>query len=151
MKKGSVYRLFLILFFCFGNIFWSFSNSVEVDQSGVNVIGQITDSKGETLIGVNVIEVGTTNGTVTDFNGNYTIELTTQNSVLSFTYVGFLPLEVSVGSERVINIILEEDIETLDELVVVGYGTQSKRFVTGAISSVNIAEENKNLPNTNIS
>lgn len=151
MKKRSLEKLFLILLFCIGNIFWSFSNSNRVDQVGVKVSGQVTDSNGELLIGVNVIEIGTTNGTVTDFNGNYSIELTTQNPVLNFTYVGFLSREVSVGSSRVINIILEEDIETLDELVVVGYGTQSKRFVTGAISSVNITDENKNLPNTNIS
>ena len=151
MEKRNLEKLFLILFFCIGNIFWSFSNIVEVDQVGASVTGQVTDSKGESLIGVNVIEVGTSNGTVTDFDGNYSLVLTTQNAVLSFTYVGFLPKEVTVGNERVINVTLAENIETLDELVVVGYGTQSKRFVTGAISSVNIAEENKNLPNTNIS
>lgn len=151
MEKRNLEKLFLILFLCIGNIFWSFSNIVEVDQVGTNVTGQVTDSKGEPLIGVNVIEVGTSNGTVTDFDGNFTLVLTTQNAVLSFTYVGFLPKEVTVGNQRVVNVTLEEDIETLDELVVVGYGTQSKRFVTGAISSVNISEENKNLPNTNIS
>lgn len=151
MKKRSLEKLFLILFFCIGNIFWLFSNSNGVDQVDVKVTGQVTDTNGEPLIGVNVIEVGTTNGTVTDFNGNYSIELTTQNSVLSFTYVGFLPREVPVGSDRVINVILEEDVEMLDEVVVVGYGTQSRRFVTGSISSVDITEENKNLPNTNIS
>jgi len=136
MKKRKIEKMFLILFFCIGNIFWSFSLSNEIDQVNVRVTGQVTDSNGEFLIGVNVIEVGTTNGTVTDFNGNYSIDLTTQNPALSFTYVGFLPVEISVGSDRVINVVLEEDIETLDELVVVGYGVQKKVTLTGSVSSI---------------
>ena len=122
MKKVNIEKMFLILIIGLGNIFLSFSNSAGIGQVDVKVEGQVTDKNGEPLIGVNVLEVSTTNGTVTDFNGNYSLQLTTQNPVLSFTYVGFLPNEVLVGSKEVINVVLEEDSEILDEVVVVGYG-----------------------------
>ena len=133
MKKVNIEKMFLILIIGLGNIFLSFSNSAGIGQVDVKVEGQVTDKNGEPLIGVNVLEVSTTNGTVTDFNGNYSLQLTTQNPVLSFTYVGFLPNEVLVGSKEVINVVLEEDSEILDEVVVVGYGVQKKVTLTGSV------------------
>jgi TonB-linked SusC/RagA family outer membrane protein len=94
------------------------------------------DEAGELLIGVNVFEVGTSNGAVTDINGTYTIRVTTANPILRFTYVGFQELEVKVGNQGILDVSLTEDIEALDEVVVIGYGSQTKATLTGSISQV---------------
>lgn len=99
------------------------------------VAGKITDVAGDPLIGVSVVQKGTTNGTVTDFDGNYQLSLPAGN-VISFSYIGYTTQEVTVNDQTVVNIILEEDTRALDELVVVGYGVQKKSSVTGAISQV---------------
>ncbi|MDD3787901.1 MAG: TonB-dependent receptor [Petrimonas sp.] len=119
-----------------GNSFLILADNNEISQNQRRITGRVTDAKGELLIGVNVVEVGTTNGTVTDIDGNYTITLTTNNASLQFTYIGFKTLEVKVGAQRVIDVSMEEDVEALDEVVVVGYGTQKKASVVGAISAV---------------
>ena len=90
---------------------------------------------GETLIGVNIIIKGTATGTVTDFDGNY--ELTaTPDDVLVFSYTGFADQEITVGSQTTIDVLMAEDVSTLDQVVVVGYGTQRKKEVTGAVVSI---------------
>ena len=150
MKKKKIGRVFLILLLYIGNTFVTFSDNNEIDQSQRRVTGRVTDVKGEFLVGVNVVEVGTTNGTVTDIDGNYSINLISNNPTLRFTYIGFKPLEVVVGSQRVINVALEEDVETLDEVVVVGYGTQKKASVVGAITSI-APEELRVTPSRTIS
>ncbi|MDO5523567.1 MAG: SusC/RagA family TonB-linked outer membrane protein, partial [Bacteroidia bacterium] len=94
------------------------------------------DETGELLIGVNVLEVGTTNGTVTDINGTYTITVSTENPVLRFTYVGFQERDVKVGNAGILDVSMSEDIEALDEVVVIGYGSQTKATLTGSISQV---------------
>lgn len=109
-------------------------------QSQRQITGRVMDATGELLIGVNVVEVGTTNGTVTDINGTYTIVVTTQNPVLKFTYIGFQEREVRVGNQGILDITLDEDIEALDEVVVVGFGTQKKASVVGSISNVDPAQ-----------
>lgn len=109
-------------------------------QTQRQVTGRVMDATGELLIGVNVIETGTTNGTVTDINGTYTLVLTTQNPVLRFTYVGFEEREVRVGSQGILDVTLDEDVEALDEVVVVGFGTQKKASVVGSISNVDPAQ-----------
>lgn len=105
-------------------------------KEGRRVTGRVFDKNGELLIGVNVLEVGTTNGTVTDINGVFNLSLTKSDSHLKFTYIGFKEKEVPVGKESHIDIILEEDISELDEVVVIGYGQQKKVSVIGAISSI---------------
>ena len=104
-----------------------------------DVSGIVIDASGETMIGVSVMEKGTTNGTITDFNGKYKISVG-NNAVLVFTYVGYTPQDVSVGNRSVVNVTLREDTKDLDELVVVGYGVQKKSDVTGALSRVTAAE-----------
>jgi TonB-linked outer membrane protein, SusC/RagA family/TonB-dependent outer membrane receptor, SusC/RagA subfamily, signature region len=112
------------------------AESQDILQSQRKVTGRVMDATGELLIGVNVMEGGTTNGTVTDINGTYTITLTSQNPELKFTYVGFKERDVRVGNQGIIDVTMEEDVEALDEVVVVGFGTQKKASVVGSITNV---------------
>src|SRR5690554_1692213 len=105
-------------------------------QSQRQITGRVMDQNGELLIGVNVLEVGTLNGAVTDINGTYTITITSANPSLKFTYVGFLEETVRVGASGILDVSMREDIEALDEVVVIGYGTQSKATLTGSVSQV---------------
>ncbi len=105
-------------------------------QQSVTVSGVITDKTGEPVIGANVLEKGTTNGVITDFDGNYTLTVSGGNSVLVFSYIGYKTQEITVGSQKKIDIVLVEDTEMMDEVVVIGYGTQKKGDVTSAVSSV---------------
>lgn len=98
------------------------------------VKGTVTDSESEPLPGVAVIVKGTTLGTVTDGSGNYEIKVTSENDVLVFSSIGFQKQEINVGGQVTINVKLETAISTLEEIVVVGYGVQSKKTVVGAIS-----------------
>ena len=101
------------------------------------VSGTVTDAEtGETLPGVNVVIQGTRTGTITDLDGNYRLEVPTSDAVLEFRFIGFLPKEVRVGNSSTINVSLESDVKQLDEVIVVGYGTQKKSDLTGAVSSV---------------
>ncbi|MDH5379806.1 MAG: TonB-dependent receptor [Cyclobacteriaceae bacterium] len=111
-----------------------------------SVTGTVTSAEdGTTLPGVSVLEKGTSNGTVTDVNGQYKITVTGDNSVLLFTFVGMATQEVSVGSRSSININLETDITQLSEVVVIGYGTVLKKELTGSVASVS-ADEIGKLP-----
>ncbi|MBD1262356.1 TonB-dependent receptor [Maribacter polysiphoniae] len=106
-------------------------------QQGKTVSGLITeDGTQGPLPGVNIVEKGTTNGTQTDFDGNYAITLTTDNAVLVLSYLGYSTQEISVGGRTELNATLQEDTQALEEVVVVGYGTQKKSDLTGAITSV---------------
>lgn len=100
------------------------------------VTGTISESAGEQLTGVSVYEKGTTNGTISDIDGNYSLSVSNKNAVIVFSYIGYFSEELPVGGKSVIDITLREDITTLQEMVVIGYGTLSKRDVTGSISSV---------------
>ena len=104
-------------------------------QQGKKVTGVGIDGTGEPVIGANVVVKGTTNGTITDFDGNYTIEGVSANDVLVISYIGYLSQEVPVGNQSMIKVTLKEDTQTLDEVVVVGYGTMKKSDVTGSIST----------------
>lgn len=134
MKNKKFEKLFLITIMCVGNMLFCMA------QSTRKVTGRVMDSKGELLIGVNVMEVGTTNGTVTDINGTYIINVISADPILKFTYVGFKDKEVSVGKQGIIDVPLEEDVSDLDEVVIVGYGTQKKLSVTGAVSNAEIKQ-----------
>jgi TonB-linked SusC/RagA family outer membrane protein len=98
------------------------------------VSGRVTDSEGNALPGVNIIEKETMNGTTTDQDGNYSITVSSSESVLVFSYVGYLSEEMQVGNQLVLNMTLIESLEELGEVVVVGYGKQKKESVVGAIS-----------------
>lgn len=104
-------------------------------QQKINVRGTIVDALGEPIIGANVIEVGTLNGTVTDIDGNFSLSVQ-ENATLNITYIGYLPQSVSTRGNNFIKIVLLEDLKTLDEVVVIGYGTAKRGDLTGAISSI---------------
>ena len=105
-------------------------------KQGHKVAGKVTDASGTPLPGVNIVEVGTTNGAVTDLAGNYSITVSSEDAVLSFSFVGYLTEEIEVGGQTRIDVTLVEDIQALDEVVVIGYGTQKKSDLTGAVGSV---------------
>ena len=105
-------------------------------QQGKKVTGVVVDGTGEPVIGANVVVKGTTNGTITDFDGNYTIEGVPADGVLVISYIGYLSQEIPVGNQSAINVTLKEDTQTLDEVVVVGYGTQQKKDITGSVAVV---------------
>ncbi|MDD7887543.1 TonB-dependent receptor [Flavivirga sp. 57AJ16] len=110
------------------------------DSESYSVTGVITDSKGLPLPGVNVVEKNTTNGAQTDFDGNYTIKVSDSESVLIFSYVGMKTAEIPVKGERQIDVQMAEDAQSLDEVVLVGYGTQKKISVVGAQSTIKAEE-----------
>jgi TonB-linked SusC/RagA family outer membrane protein len=113
------------------------------------VSGTVTDSAGETVIGANVVEKGTTNGISTDADGKFALTIK-NNATLQISFVGYVTQEINVGNQTSFNIILQEDAQTLEEVVVVGYGTQTKVTVTGAISQVG-GERLRIAPVTNFS
>ncbi|MGS2763720.1 SusC/RagA family TonB-linked outer membrane protein [Sinomicrobium sp. M5D2P9] len=113
-------------------------------QGGSTVSGTVlSGADDEPLPGVTVRVKGTDKGTVTDFDGNYTISLTGENNILIFSYIGFRTEEVPVNGRNEINVALEEDLAKLDEVVVVGYGTQKRADLTGSIAVVDAEEINK--------
>jgi TonB-linked SusC/RagA family outer membrane protein len=103
------------------------------------VSGKVTDTTGESVIGVSVAVKGTTTGTVTDIDGAYRINVPEVNSVLVFSYIGMITQEIVPASD-VLNVTLQEDVQNLDELVVIGYGTMKRRDLTGAVASIKIAD-----------
>ncbi len=124
----------------------SFGPTVMSGEKAVK--GIITDAKGETIIGANVLIKGTSTGAITDIDGKYEIAHVPNNAILVFTYIGYKAQEVKFVNQSAINIILQEDTQSLDELVVVGYGTQKKVNLTGAVAQVT-AKELENRPVSN--
>lgn len=104
--------------------------------AAVPITGKVIDEKGEPIIGATVAEKGTTNGVLTDVNGNFKLTVSGPTAILSVGYIGYKTTEVTVGNQTTITITLAEDMKSLNEVVVVGYGTQRKSVTTGAISSV---------------
>ena len=104
----------------------------EVTQQGVTVKGVVKDAKGEPIIGATVTEKGTKNATVTDYDGNYSLNVSSRNAVLVVSYIGFVAQEIKAGGD----VTLQEDNALLNEVVVIGYGTQRKGDITSAITSV---------------
>ena len=100
------------------------------------VSGTVLDKAGEFVIGASVVVKGTTNGTITDFDGNFTLQNVPDNGTIQVSFVGYKTVDIPVKGQSIIKVILEEDTETLDEVVVVGYGVQKKSDVTGALTQV---------------
>ena len=105
-------------------------------QQDQTVTGIISDSEGVPLAGASILEKGTSNGTQSDFDGNFTLDLTDGNAVLVASYVGFATEEIPVNGQSTINITLQESAEGLEEVVVIGYGTVKKSDLTGSVSSI---------------
>ncbi|HTN20230.1 MAG TPA: TonB-dependent receptor [Pelobium sp.] len=114
------------------------------------VSGKITDTKGDPLIGVAVTVKGGQSGTSSDINGNFSINVPNANSVLVFSFIGMANQEIKVNGRSNINVTLQEDLNSLNEIVVVGYGTQARKDITGSISSIN-EKTLKQVPVTNVS
>lgn len=129
-KRCFVSGLTLIIMLLFSSFTLS---SVHAQES---ISGTVTDASGIPLPGVSVIQKGTTRGASTDFDGNYSLELTLGEKTLVFSYIGFKTVEISVNGQTTINVSLEEDVASLDEVVVIGYGTQKKESVVAAITQV---------------
>lgn len=114
-------------------------------QQTKKVTGTVVDQTGQPIIGANILEKGTTNGTITDFDGKFTLDVK-PGFTLHVSFIGYKEMEVTVGSAQNYKITLQEDTETLEEVVVVGYGTQKKKLVTGA--TVEVKGENITKLNT---
>lgn len=113
------------------------------------VSGKVTDEPGEFLIGVSVLEKGTTNGTITDVEGNYQITLTNEDPTLIFSSIGYLTKEIVVNNQGVLNVVLTEDVAQLQEVVVVGFGTQKRVNLSGAVDQIDAqAIANRPISNT---
>lgn len=100
------------------------------------VTGTVIDGTGEPVIGANVLEVGTTNGVITDIDGNFKLHGVLPNAKIQVSFIGYISQTIAVGNQKNIKITLKEDAQALDEVVVVGYGTMKKTDVTGSVSSV---------------
>lgn len=120
-------------------------------QQTKKISGVVKDEAGETIIGANVWVKDTQTGVVTDINGRYQLTLNIPNPVLVFSYLGMKTQEIVVGDKSEINVVLKADTEQLDEVVVVGYGTQKKVNLTGSVSSIDISKEAEARPIVNLS
>lgn len=114
----------------------------QIAQQSSTIKGVVKDQKGEPLIGVSIVVKGTTNGTASDFDGNFTLDVP-DNSTLVFSFIGFKSQEVRYTGQKTLNIVLAEDSETLDEVVIVGYGSQKKGEITSSVTSVKASDFNK--------
>ena len=124
---------------------------LSVSQDGRTVSGNVVDETGLPVIGVNVKVKGTTNGVITDLDGNFTLKGVPQDAVLVVSYVGYKEQEIKVGAQSQLSITLQEDTELIDEVVVVGYASQKKVNLTGSVSSVNMEDIAEKRPITNLS
>ncbi|BDD00691.1 TonB-dependent receptor [Persicobacter psychrovividus] len=100
------------------------------------ISGQILDANATPIIGASVVEAGTTNGVITDFEGAFSLELTNKDAKIKVSFIGYESQEITVGNQSFIKVTLTEDVTELEELVVIGYGTQKKQNITGAIASI---------------
>ena len=117
-------------------------------QTGRNISGNVKDDKNEPIPGVSVLVAGTSSGVMTDAKGNYNIKVSGSNITLKFSAIGYTSKDVPVGSESVINVTLATDTKQLKDVVVIGYGTASKKEVTGAITSLKSEDFNVGVTNT---
>lgn len=120
-----------------------------VNAQGKTVNGVVVDSQGQPIPGVNILEKGTTNSGSTDFDGKFTMKVQDSKSIMIFSFVGFKTKETDAGQGTSLKVVLVESGTALDEVVVVGYGTQKKKDLTGAIASANL-KQFEDSPNTNI-
>ncbi len=106
-----------------------------LQQAGKRITGIVTDPYGEPVIGANIVEKGTTNGVITDINGNFNLSVT-ENAVIQVSYIGYISQEINIRNQTKFTITLQEDSQNLEEVVIVGYGIQKKENLTGSISAI---------------
>ncbi|MCG8309410.1 MAG: SusC/RagA family TonB-linked outer membrane protein [Cytophagales bacterium] len=120
--------------------------SIEIVNQDRTVTGTVNEADtGDPIPGANVVVKGTTNGTVTDLDGNYSLNISGQEDVLVFSFVGFVSQEIAVGNQSVITVSLASDVTALSEVVVIGYGTVKKSDLTGSVTSVKESDFNKGI------
>src|SRR5690606_14365473 len=124
-------------------------NISAIEAVDIQVSGVVTNDQGEPLPGVNVLEKNTLNGTSTDANGEYSLTVKDENSVLVFSFIGYETQEVPLNGRSQINVELTEDIQSLSEVIVLGYGEQKKSDITGSIASIP-KERLEMVPNTTV-
>lgn len=110
--------------------------SVQSVMQSVSVKGQVLDGDGIPVIGASILEKGTTNGVITDIDGNYSLNVSSKNAVIVISYIGYKTVELPASDPGLANVVLKEDTEVLEEVVVVGYGAQKKETLTGAVTVV---------------
>lgn len=146
--KNKLLKIAWVLFpllLCNGLCMQSFYAQAQTSPSSFTVSGKVTSANGEALPGVTVVLKGTTVGAATDNNGEYSLVLPNNQGTLVFSFIGFTAKEVSVNGQQTVNVSLQEDAQSLEEVVVVGYGTQEKKDLTGAVSQVKATQlENEN-------
>ncbi|WP_293753315.1 TonB-dependent receptor [uncultured Parabacteroides sp.] len=126
------------------------NKTLSTQQKARTTNGIITDEKGEAIIGANVSVKGTTNGTITDVDGNFSLANISDNDIIVISYIGYTPQEIRAGKQTSLKVILKEDTQAIDEVVVVGFGTQKKVNLTGSIGTVKADEVLKSRPVTNV-
>ena len=124
-------------------------NVVIVQQQTISVTGTVIDASGEPLVGVNIVEAGTVNGVISDFEGKFTLNVK-PNATLKISYIGYIAQNILVKGQKNLTITLQEDTETLDEVVVVGYGTVRKADLAGSVSVLD-SRNFKDQPITQVS
>ena len=142
LRDASRIKSLPICIFMFFFLFTPFVYS----QSRKQITGSVQDVQGNPLIGVSILETGTSNGTITDMNGTYSLNISSTNATLRFSYIGYEEQLIKIQGRNVINVKMNEETSNLDEVVVIGYGVQRKSDLTGAISSINAAETLKKMP-----
>ena len=145
MSKSNYYKervIQLLLFFAFMLPMGALAQNIQLN-------GTVTDVSGESVIGASVLEKGTTNGVITDIDGNFTLSVSPKATII-ISYVGYAPQEIALNGRKELKVVLKEDTELLDEVVVIGYGTQKKSDLTGSVAVVD-TEALKQTSHSNIS
>jgi TonB-linked SusC/RagA family outer membrane protein len=142
MKKRGTWRTLLCVWCILGCAVSAFAQK--------KVSGTVIDTNGEPIIGANVVEKGTTNGNITDLDGLFALTVS-ENAVLQISYIGYISQEIAVRNQTNLTITLKEDLQNLAEVVVIGYGTQKKVNMTGAVSSVDMTKMVEGRPITSLS
>lgn len=137
-RKMNILPIVLCMF-CMGNAYSLMAATPSVSetlQQNRKIKGRVVDVNNEPMIGVSVLEKGTTNGVITDFDGNFTLDVRGNSAVLVCSYIGYITAEIQVGNQTDIHVQMSEDVKTIDEVVVIGYGTTTKKELTGSVTSI---------------
>ncbi len=143
-SKGIIKPIFILLFSC---ILIMIGVLPVMAQQTRTIKGIVTDKLTQPVPGANVVVKGTSNGTITDVNGKFAVEVSGPDAIIVISYLGYAPQEITVGNQENIDVTILEDAQNIDEVVVLGYGTQKKKDVTGAVSVLS-SKEFDERPNT---
>ena len=132
-------------------IIFSVKEEQTVRQTSSHIIsGVVTDESGEAIIGASVVEKGTTNGTITDIDGKFSLQLRSEKAQVEISYIGYQPQTIKYTPGQTPKVILKEDAQTLQEVVIVGFGSQKKANLTGAVAQVKMDDVLGDRPVTNV-